>query len=89
MSLSLFLGILLFARYAQCAAPAGPWDTFNFAPASRSVYPQAVREVYGNVSDTSGLLENGSTTLSGEGSYVTLDFGLEVSFLLIRTVHDI
>lgn len=82
MNFALFLSFLLLGTHTQCAAPAGPWDAFNFAPASRSAYPQAVREMHGNVSDASGFLSNDSVTLSGDGSYVTLDFGLEVSILL-------
>ena len=64
------------------SAPSGPWDAFNFAPPSRTVYPRYVRQTGGNISDaTSLLLSAGSATLSGNGSYVTLDFGYEVSVL--------
>ena len=80
------LSFLLLGAYARCSAPSGPWDAFNFAPASRTAYPQAVREVHGNVTGASDLLFNGSITLSGDGSYITLDFGLEVSFTLVS--HD-
>ena len=69
------------------SAPSGPWDAFNFAPPSRTVYPRYVRQTGGNVSDaTSLLLTEGSATLSGNGSYVTLDFGYEVSVLLSRSL---
>lgn len=77
-SLALF-GLLLFVSYAQCSAPSGPWDALNFAPKARLVYPQSVREVKGNVSNADGVLPNGSVTLGGDGSYITFDFGLEVS----------
>ncbi|KZT65106.1 glycoside hydrolase family 78 protein [Daedalea quercina L-15889] len=72
------LGLLLLATSALGAAPSGPWDAFNFAPPSRTVYPRYVRQSGGNVTGATNLLSEGSTTLSGNGSYVTLDFGYEV-----------
>lgn len=89
MKFNLFLSFLLFGTYSQCEAPAGPWGSFNFAPASRLAYPKTVREVHGNVSDASNLLFNGSLTLSGDGSYVTLDFGLEVSVNLSDSIPSV
>ena len=60
------------------AAPSGPWDAFNLAPESRDVYPHAVHEYGGDVVGADGLVAKGSATFSGNGAYVTLDFGLEV-----------
>ena len=87
MALALLLSFLLLGAYTECSAPNGPWDAFNFAPVSRTVYPRAVWETYGNVTNAENILSNGSLTLSGDGSYVALDFGYEVgspSFVLTR-----
>lgn len=70
--------------FVNAAAPAGPWDAFNYAPESRTVYPSAVRQVEGSVVGAENLVggggEGGSAVLEGEGSYVVLDFGKEVRF---------
>lgn len=79
MTFVLLLSFLLLGAYTGCSAPSGPWDAFNFAPESRTVYPRSVRETYGNVTDAEGVLSNGSLIISGDGSYVALDFGYEVS----------
>ncbi|KAJ7733701.1 Six-hairpin glycosidase [Mycena metata] len=64
-------------------APAGPWDAFNFAPKSKTVYPAAIRETDGAVTNSQNLVNNaGSATLAGMGSYVTLDYGVEVGGLI-------
>lgn len=68
-------------RGVNAAAPAGPWDAFNYAPESKTVYPSAVRQVEGSVDGAENLVggaQGGSATLEGEGSYVVLDFGKEV-----------
>src|ERR1700751_929470 len=57
---------------ARAAAPPGPWDAYNLAPASRSVEPTGVYRSGGAVST------NGGVTSLGPGAYVTLDFGKEV-----------
>ena len=60
-------------------APSGPWDAFNLAPASKTVYAQTIYGVTGTVDNADALANNtGSATLVGDGSYVTLDFGYEV-----------
>lgn len=70
--------------FVNATAPAGPWDAFNYAPESKTVYPSAVRQVQGNVVAAENLVgsggEGGSAVLEGEGSYVVLDFGKEVRF---------
>ncbi|KAI0314054.1 Six-hairpin glycosidase [Amylostereum chailletii] len=78
------LSFVLFpASLAWAAAPAGPWDEFNYAPESRTVYPTAIYRVHGTVENASDLAGNqGSATLSGNNSYVTLDFGKEVGGLV-------
>lgn len=85
MTLLALFSLLLLALYTRCSAPSGPWDALNFAPESRTAYPGSVREAKGNVSDAYGILSDGSVTLSGNGSYITLDFGLEVCSSLLRS----
>ena len=66
------------------SAPAGPWDTFNFAPASKTVYPVAIRRTEGNVSSSEMLINNnGEALLNGNDSWVTLDYGKEVRTLTL------
>ncbi|KAJ7881488.1 glycoside hydrolase family 78 protein [Mycena olivaceomarginata] len=78
-----FFCFLLLAPVALGLAPSGPWDAFNYAPKSKTVYPAAIREVEGTVTDSERLVNNaGSATLSGQGSWVTLDFGVEVGGLI-------
>ena len=79
MALALLLSFLLLGTYTGCSAPSGPWDEFNFAPESRTVYPRAVWGTYGNVTNAENVISDGSLTLSGNGSYVALDFGYEVT----------
>jgi hypothetical protein len=57
---------------AVAAAPPGPWDAFNLAPASRTVEPAGVLKSGGEVNTSGGV-----TTL-GTNAYVTFDFGKEV-----------
>jgi hypothetical protein len=79
-SISLFFCLSLLAQSARGLAPKGPWDAFNFAPTSKTVYPAAIREVEGTVTNSERLVNNGgSATLSGQGTWVTLDFGVEVN----------
>ncbi|OBZ74807.1 hypothetical protein A0H81_05206 [Grifola frondosa] len=95
LSLSLIPTCLLFRlapfSYINCdcdgstgSAPSGPWDVFNYAPESRTVHPRSVRETSGAVSNAEGLLAQGTggATLSGNSSWITLDFGFEVGGLI-------
>ncbi|KAH9856209.1 Six-hairpin glycosidase [Lenzites betulinus] len=66
----------------RASAPAGPWDTFNYAPKSRTVYPTGVKETYGDVRNPKALTSKGTATLSGNGSWIALDFGVEVGGLV-------
>ncbi|KAF9007092.1 Six-hairpin glycosidase-like protein [Cyathus striatus] len=64
-------------------APSGKWDSFNFAPKSKTVYPAAIHSSQGTVKNAQKLVRNqGSATLSGQGSWVALDFGVEVGGLI-------
>ncbi|KAF8586716.1 glycoside hydrolase family 78 protein [Ramaria rubella] len=73
---------------ALALAPSGPWDAFNIAPATRTLWPTAVKTTHGSVSDAANLVGRpkeragaGVTTLS-EGSWIALDFGKEVGGLI-------
>ncbi|KAF8914645.1 Six-hairpin glycosidase [Mucidula mucida] len=77
------------ALVSQCKAlaPLGPWDTFNYAPDSRTVYPTAIYTVHGDVSAPENLIgdgTSGSATLSAY-SWIALDFGVEVGGLISLT----
>jgi hypothetical protein len=61
--------------------PPRPWEAYNYSPQSRTVAPAAVYAVKGEVTDPQAVLKGRSTTLSGAGASVTLDFGKEVSGL--------
>ncbi|KAG5720851.1 hypothetical protein E4T56_gene17351, partial [Termitomyces sp. T112] len=87
--------ILTLAVPALALAPAGPWDSFNFAPTSKTVYPAAIHSIssQGMVTNTQLLVSNsGSATLSGKGAWVALDYGVEVggliSFNILNTSHS-
>ena len=69
--------LVVLAAPAQAAAPPGPWDAFNLAPASRTVRPVGVLKTGGDVTNAAGLTNGGVTSL-GPNGYVTLDFGKEV-----------
>lgn len=70
---------LLFAASGLCSAPSGPWDKFHYAPASRTVRPTGITKTVGSVKNAKNLVKpSGSATLTGNQSWVTLDFGIEV-----------
>ncbi|OCH87854.1 Six-hairpin glycosidase [Obba rivulosa] len=74
--------VLSCAISAWSIAPKGPWDALIYAPETRTVRPRAIREVKGNVSSSSALLTGGSAALMSNGSWLTLDFGIEVGGLI-------
>lgn len=85
----LFTCLLLFSTSALATAPKGPWDAFNFAPDSRTVWPRSVIRAIGSVEGATNLTRTtGTATLIGNKSYVTLDFGIEVglSFLVLAVL---
>jgi len=67
-------------------APNGPWDKFNLAPKSRTVYPAAIHSTSGSGDVANGETLVGDTgkaaTLTKNGTWITLDFGTEVSSLI-------
>ena len=81
---TLIAPLLLSAAFVLARAPSGPWDAFNYAPKTRVVSPIAVHTVQGEVSDPESLIRDGlvSATLTGNASWVTVDFGKEVSMYL-------
>ena len=75
--------LLSLSCYSVALAPNGPWDTFNVAPASRTLLPVAVAATHGSVANPNHLggdTKQGGATLHGE-SWIALDFGKEVSKL--------
>jgi hypothetical protein len=74
------LALLGTGNLVLALAPSGPWDAFNFAPKTRTVYATSIRHVEPTVSGSENLLlTSGGATFDGQGSWVTLDFGKEVS----------
>ncbi|KAF8893321.1 glycoside hydrolase family 78 protein [Infundibulicybe gibba] len=76
--------LLLLVDTAGGLAPAGPWDAFNFAPASKVVRPATIHSTSGSVQNAAGLVHDSSgiAILSGNGSYLVLDFSKEVGGIL-------
>ncbi|KAF5385994.1 hypothetical protein D9615_002248 [Tricholomella constricta] len=86
IALTLCLGI----GFSIARAPPGPWDAFNYAPSSRTVHPKVVHSVHGVVQHPHQLVAShgGSATLTGNGSYVVLDFSQEVGGILSFTIDE-
>jgi len=72
--LSLFVGVL-------CVAPSGPWDTFNLAPTTRTVFPKAVYASSKGVTNVMNLLSGGQAAMTAKSNF-TLDFGKEVGGII-------
>ncbi|MEU6034771.1 trehalase family glycosidase [Actinomadura sp. NPDC047616] len=66
---------------AQNGQGARPWDAYNLSPTSRTLRPVAVHTTNGTVANAQNVLSGRRTTLTGAGSYVTLDFGKDVTGL--------
>jgi hypothetical protein len=62
--------------------PAAPSAFTGFAPASRTVTPVRVTRTTGSVTDPAAVLGGRPTTLTGDDSSLTLDFGEEVGGLV-------
>ncbi|EKM79027.1 hypothetical protein AGABI1DRAFT_40786 [Agaricus bisporus var. burnettii JB137-S8] len=76
--LTSFIAFTLIAAGAFGLAPPGPWDRFNIAPKDRISRPTIIHSIEGNVRNADALIGSGTATFNGNGSFVTLDFGLEV-----------
>ncbi|TFK60970.1 Six-hairpin glycosidase [Pluteus cervinus] len=95
------VSILAVAEGVKAVAPSGPWDAFNYAPASKTVYPTKVHSTSGFIQNpdrlvrtsslsntTDGSIEKeGQTTIAGGGSWIALDFGIEVGGLISMNFH--
>lgn len=66
-----------------------PYSEYVLAPSSRTVYPVAVHEVNGTVTNAEGLLNgaNGTATFSAS-SAVTFDFGKNIAGLVSVVAGD-
>ncbi|TFK82232.1 glycoside hydrolase family 78 protein [Polyporus arcularius HHB13444] len=88
MATWLFVGLTVL-RIVGASAPAGPWDAFNYAPQSRTVFPSAVKQTTGTIHKVHGLVSKGSATIVGNGSWVALDFGIEVGGLVSLNFENV
>jgi len=77
--LASLVALLLIALQAFSIAPKGPWDHFNFAPKNRTSRPASIHSTQGNVQNAQALIGSGTATLAGNGSFVVIDFGQEVT----------
>ncbi|KAF7333480.1 Glycoside hydrolase family 78 protein [Mycena venus] len=84
------LHLLPLIPLCSALAPKGPWDAFNYAPASKIVKPLSVRTVSGDVRGAQGLVQSsqGQATFTGNSSFVVLDWGKEVGGILSMTIND-
>ncbi|TRM57630.1 glycoside hydrolase family 78 protein [Schizophyllum amplum] len=84
MNLTYLTLICASSLRAAASAPSGPWDDFNYAPSSRTVYPTSVYEISGDVvnADNLAIPEGDSARLSSAGSWIALDFGREVGGII-------
>jgi DNA polymerase II small subunit/DNA polymerase delta subunit B len=86
-TLHCIIGLGFATGVVSGAAPKGQWDAFNFAPSSKTVYPTAIHSTNGSVTKADLLVNNkGAATLSGNGSWVALDFGVEVRSVLTNSL---
>jgi len=76
--LASLVALLFIALQASSIAPKGPWDNFNFAPKSRTSRPVSIHSTQGDVQNAQALIGSGTATLTGNGSFVVVDFGQEV-----------
>ncbi|KAF7536154.1 hypothetical protein G7054_g4783 [Neopestalotiopsis clavispora] len=83
-SVSVFVNAAWLLR---AAAAQIPYQEYVLAPTSRVVYPVSIYQSGGNVENAAALLTSEfgqnqstqSTTFTGNGSYVTLDFGKNIA----------
>ncbi|KAJ7754088.1 glycoside hydrolase family 78 protein [Mycena metata] len=89
MLISLYT-VVLASPLCGALAPQGPWDAFNYSPASKTVRPVSVHIISGDVRGAQGLVQNSSAqaTLSGNSSYVVLDWGKEVGGRLSMNIDN-
>ncbi|KAF9552097.1 glycoside hydrolase family 78 protein [Agrocybe pediades] len=89
---SQFVFLLWNIVLCSALAPSGPWDKFNLAPKSKTVYPSAIHSTSGSgdVTDANALVgDTGkSASLTKNVTWVALDFGVEVGGLISLNVHS-
>jgi hypothetical protein len=70
--------------------PAGerPWEDYILAPESRTLRAESIEATTGPVGHPTGAYADGAVTL-GQGSQVTLDFGLNVGGILTLRFGDV
>lgn len=69
---------LLFIPLVSARAPSGPWDAFNYAPKSKTVYPIGIYRTQGQITGSTNLVGNVGQATIAANSWVALDFGIEV-----------
>ncbi|KAI0969247.1 alpha-L-rhamnosidase [Xylaria arbuscula] len=84
-----FLPVPVCMQWALLASAAAdvPYQEYILAPTTRVLSPVSIYQTGGDVQNAAALLNpigagaqsNGSTTFSGNGSYVTLDFGKNIA----------
>lgn len=79
--LTLLATLSFIALQVVALAPHGPWDKFNFAPKSRTSRPTRIHSLQGDVQNAKALVDSsmGTAVLNGNGSFVVVDFGQEVT----------
>jgi hypothetical protein len=81
----LFPQPLRISLSAHAATAATPGDVYNESPTSHTLAPTAIYTTSGTVTNPTNLLSGQSTRLSGNGSYVVVDFGKEVGGIVTLT----
>ncbi|KAI0427036.1 alpha-L-rhamnosidase [Xylaria sp. FL1042] len=84
-----FQQVPVYMQWALLASAAAgvPYQEYILAPTTRVLSPVSIYQIGGDVQNAAALLTpseagaqcNGSTTFSGNGSYVTLDFGKNIA----------
>ncbi|KAJ2991238.1 hypothetical protein NUW58_g2583 [Xylaria curta] len=84
-----FQQVSVYMQWTLLASAAAdvPYQEYMLAPTTRVLSPVSIYQTGGDVRNAAALLAssgagaqwNGSTTFSGNGSYVTLDFGKNIA----------
>jgi hypothetical protein len=73
------------ALLVHATAVTTPGDPYNYSPTTRTLAPTSIYTTSGTVSNPTNLLSGQSTRLSGNSSYITVDFGKEVGGIVTLT----
>lgn len=92
LNLCLYGGVLLSTSSSSVVRAASaitaattPGDAYNYSPSTRTLAPTAIYTTSGTVTNPTYLLSGQSTRLTGNNSYVTVDFGKEVAGIVTLT----